>query len=238
MKQNLWQAMVLGMTLAMLPVLPTPSRAEKSQIYHYIDEHGVMCFTNLASPGAAPLASRRASAFKETGANRYQEAIEMYGGQYGVDAKLIAAIVRCESNFDPNAVSPKGAQGLMQLMPDTARQVKVDDPFDPLQNLDGGIRHFKSLLKTFGDTRLALAAYNAGEGAVRKHNGIPPFTETRNYVDTIMSIYNGQAKPAAVTAPSSHEGVHVFVNKDGTRVFTNLPRQYQTDSRWRRLDAR
>ncbi|PIY20834.1 MAG: hypothetical protein COZ12_07950, partial [Deltaproteobacteria bacterium CG_4_10_14_3_um_filter_60_8] len=201
---------------------------------HYTDENGVICFTNISSPGA----DRRASVFRETGENRYHDAIARYGDQYGVDAKLIAAIVRCESNFDPNAVSPKGAQGLMQLMPDTARQVKVDDPFDPLQNLDGGIRHFRNLLKTFGDTRLALAAYNAGANAVRKYNGMPPFTETRDYVDTIMSLYHGQGQPSAVAAPARQEGVHIFINKDGTRVFTNLPRQYQSDSRWRRLEAR
>lgn len=235
MRQKLWKALVITMALALLPVSVALVHAEKSQIYRYIDKNGVMCFSNISSPVATPIAGRRALDFRKNDENNFHDAIEMYGEQYGVDAKLIAAIVRCESNFNPMAVSPKGAQGLMQLMPDTARMVNVDDPFDPLQNLDGGIRHFKSLLTTFGDTRLALAAYNAGEGAVRKYNGIPPFTETRNYVDTIMSLYHGKGKAAA---PPPGQGVHVFIDKDGTRVFTNMPRQYQSDSRWKRQGAK
>ena len=133
MRQTLWKALGITTALALLPVSVAPVHAEKSPIYHYIDKNGVMCFTNISSPVTTLKADRRASNSRKPGENHFQDAIKMYGEQYGVDSKLIAAIVRCESNFDPMAVSPKGAQGLMQLMPDTARMVNVDDPFDPLQ---------------------------------------------------------------------------------------------------------
>ncbi len=109
-------------------------------------------------------------------------------GRYGVDPELVTAIVSVESGFDPSAVSPKGAQGLMQLMPSTAATLGVTDPFDPLQNLDGGVRHLRSLLASYrGDRRLALAAYNAGAGAVARHKGVPPYRETRSYVRKVLT---------------------------------------------------
>ena len=107
--------------------------------------------------------------------------------KYGVDARLLASVAKHESSFNPKAVSPAGAQGLMQLMPGTARGLGVDDPFDPAQAIDGAARMLRSLLREFGRTDLALAAYNAGPGAVRRYDGIPPYRETQNYVRRIMS---------------------------------------------------
>lgn len=106
----------------------------------------------------------------------------------GVDSDLLEALVQAESDFNPKALSPKGAAGLTQLMPGTARALGVSDPFDPSQNLAGGAKYLAQMLRTFGgDERLALAAYNAGPGAVRKYGGVPPYEETRNYVDRIMA---------------------------------------------------
>ncbi len=107
--------------------------------------------------------------------------------KYGVDAELLATVAKHESSFNPRAVSHAGAQGLMQLMPATARGLAVADPFDPAQAVDGAARLLRDLTREFGRTDLALAAYNAGPGAVHKYHGIPPYPETQNYVRSIMS---------------------------------------------------
>ncbi len=110
--------------------------------------------------------------------------------KHGLDPGLVLAVVGVESAFRPEAVSSKGAQGLMQLMPGTAASLGVEDAFDPIQNLDGGVRHLGSLLTLYGgDVSRALAAYNAGEGAVTRHGGIPPFKETREYVKKVLERY-------------------------------------------------
>jgi soluble lytic murein transglycosylase-like protein len=116
--------------------------------------------------------------------------------RHGLDPDLVMAVVSVESGFRPQAVSPKGAQGLMQLMPKTASSLGVADAFDPAQNLDGGTRHLGQLLTLYGgDLTRALAAYNAGEGAVHRHGGVPPYRETRAYVKRVLERYRGQTKP-------------------------------------------
>lgn len=111
--------------------------------------------------------------------------------RHGLDPDLVLAVVQVESGFRPDAVSPKGAQGLMQLMPGTANALGVADPLDPGQNLDGGARHLGALVNRYdGDLTRALAAYNAGEGAVARHRGVPPYRETRNYVKSVLKRYN------------------------------------------------
>jgi soluble lytic murein transglycosylase-like protein len=118
--------------------------------------------------------------------------IVMAAARHNVDPNLVRAVVKVESNFNSNAVSSKGAIGLMQLMPKTARQLKVKNPFDPDQNVDAGVRHLKYLLESYnGDVNLTLAAYNAGEGAVRRSAGVPHYSETQNYVRRITNLYYG-----------------------------------------------
>lgn len=115
--------------------------------------------------------------------------------RHGLDPALVLAVVAVESGFQPGAVSPKGAQGLMQLMPATARELGVSDAFDAEQNLDGGARYLRALLEQHrGDLRLALAAYNAGPGAVKRHGGVPPYPETRRYVEKVLRRYDAQAR--------------------------------------------
>jgi hypothetical protein len=118
------------------------------------------------------------------------EIITEIAKEFAIDASLVKAIVTAESNCNPNAKSAKGAQGLMQLMPATAKGLKVAKPFDPRENIVGGVKYIKGLMASYGDLRLALAAYNAGPGAVQKYAGIPPYRETINYVEKVIRYYN------------------------------------------------
>jgi soluble lytic murein transglycosylase-like protein len=144
-------------------------------------------------------------------------AIEAAAARHNVDVNLVRSIIKVESNFNPHAVSRKGAIGLMQLMPATARELNVRNPFDVTQNIDGGVRHFKGLLQNFnGDVRKSLAAYNAGAGAVTRNGGVPPYAETRNYVNRITQLY-GKDNPF----PATNNPIHVTLDSNGHRVFTN-----------------
>ena len=119
----------------------------------------------------------------------YAEIIAKLAQAHGVDPMLVSALIQVESGYKPRARSRKGAMGLMQLMPSTAREYKVGNPFEPKANIEAGIKHLKSLIDRFnGANELALAAYNAGPGAVEKFNGIPPYRETRNYVTRILAL--------------------------------------------------
>ena len=120
----------------------------------------------------------------------YDGLIQAAASKYGVDQKLVRSVIRAESDFDPRCVSSAGAKGLMQLMPENCRELNVSDPFDPAQNIDAGVRQLKQMLDGFGRTDLALAAYNAGPGAVRRYGGIPPYRETQAYVSRVMGWLN------------------------------------------------
>lgn len=121
----------------------------------------------------------------------YYPIIVRISERYHVDPLLVKAIIAVESGFDPNAQSQVGAQGLMQLMPKTAKALGVEDSFNPEHNIDGGVKYFKKLLDRFnGDVRLALAAYNAGSRKVRKYRGVPPFSETRNYIEKVCKLHS------------------------------------------------
>jgi hypothetical protein len=121
-------------------------------------------------------------------ATPYGEIIDALADAHGVNPMLVRALIHVESGYRPRAKSPRGAMGLMQLMPSTAREYKVRNPYEPKANIEAGIKHLKSLIDRLGGFELALAAYNAGEGAVKKFNGVPPYRETRNYVSKILSL--------------------------------------------------
>ena len=169
--------------------------------------------TSLYSPSASPTA--------------VDSAIEAAARRHNVDANLVRALIRVESNFNSHAVSRKGAMGLMQLMPSTARQLKVTNPFDPDQNVDAGVRHLKKLLQDFnGNVKLSLAAYNAGAGAVHRNAGIPNYAETRNYVSRITALYNsGDNSPFRNMVGSSfsqhYEPMRISRDAQGVLTVTN-----------------
>jgi soluble lytic murein transglycosylase len=164
-----------------------------ADVYVYKDKQGVLTFTNVPTHQGFRRVIREGavrSASSGLSASSYEELIRLASDRHSVDADLIRAVIKVESDFDSSARSHKGATGLMQLMPETARLHNVVDLYDPSANIEGGVRHLKLLLGKYqGDLALSLAAYNAGMKAVERHGGVPPFTETREYVRRVLSYY-------------------------------------------------
>jgi soluble lytic murein transglycosylase len=201
----------------LLALLLTLESSSTAQVFRYVDKDGVLHFTNvptlpnhIKTPTLPPYTANLVNQAKNTRSaapspfyvrssaascslfnqNLYDPHIRFACLQYGMDYHLVRAVIRAESAFDSEAVSPKGAMGLMQLMPGTSRDLGVLNPFDPTQNIDGGVRYLRFLMDRFNNNVvLALAAYNAGPEAVQKHNGIPPYEETRNYVQRVLDFY-------------------------------------------------
>jgi soluble lytic murein transglycosylase-like protein len=173
--------------------------AARADIYKYEDEEGILHFTDAPTDQRFKIFMRDIrkdrrlrTTFKASGFAKdskvYESLIESYSRQYGVDKTLVKAVIQAESGYNPDAVSKKGATGLMQLMPKTAQHLKVNNSFDPEENIRGGVKYLRFLLDTFrGDVSMALAAYNAGLARVAQYGGIPPYEETRNYVARVMN---------------------------------------------------
>jgi len=162
-----------------------------AQIYVVVDPDGTRRFTNQPVSGADVFLETSFSPEKRApGLVPYRREIDDAALRAGIDPRLIEAVIAAESAFDPNARSVKGAQGLMQLMPDTADRFGVRNVWDPGENILGGTAYLRWLIEAFdGDLRHVLAAYNAGEGAVERHGGVPPYRETRDYIDRVLSYY-------------------------------------------------
>ncbi|MDZ4728535.1 MAG: lytic transglycosylase domain-containing protein [Xanthomonadales bacterium] len=170
--------------------------AVQAQVYKFVDDKGIVNYTNVAPPKGhdfqvlrfpcyASDPKCRSVSWEKVALNTqsFSPEIQQASLDNGVDSALLRAIIHAESAYQVDAVSPKGAKGLMQLMPQTAKMLQVNDPFNPANNIDGGARYLSELLQQFdGDVTLAAAAYNAGPGAVTKYGGVPPYEETREYV--------------------------------------------------------
>ena len=200
---------------------PAAPRRVYGQVYSYMKD-GVRTYSSARPRGVAVASLRTIKySYMETcyacgtrpGVNfrtlrlnttAYQAEIAAAAREHGVDESIVRAIIHAESAFNPNALSRVGAQGLMQLMPGTAREVGVSNAFDPVQNIGGGVRYLAMLLKRFnGNLTLAAAGYNAGPGAVAKYGGVPPYSETRRYVERVALLadrYRGQGNPIAAPA--------------------------------------
>jgi soluble lytic murein transglycosylase len=212
-----------------------------AEIYYRIDGNGVIRFTNapttpdfrVLQPGVLPAASRLT-------ASSIDGLIEAFAAEHGIDSALIRAVIWAESNFNHRAVSRKGAQGLMQLMPATIWRLSVGDAFDPHENIGAGVRYLRQLLDQFqGDLTLVLAAYNAGENAVLRYRGIPPYQETREYVRKVLSRYRrtrgeparNRATSAASRAvespppppPPPPPALYKALEASGATLYSNIP---------------
>ena len=165
----------------------TAASVARADIYRYVDGDGVVHFTNVPGDSRYTLFLKAVKKSPSRYIQDYEDIINRAAGSFGVESSLIKAVIKAESDFDHEAVSVKGAQGLMQLMPLTARVLQVEDPFDPEANIIGGTRYLSHLLQRFGgDVRLALAAYNAGPERVETYRDVPPFEETRTFVDRVL----------------------------------------------------
>lgn len=169
-----------------------------ADIYRYEDDDGIVHFTDAPTDRRFKIFMRDLKKDKQLRTKmqfassvnpaEYDQIISSCSAKYGVSPYLIKAVIHAESGYNPNAVSRKGASGLMQLMPATAKSLKVNNSFDPKDNVEGGVKYLRFLLDTFrGDVSLAVAAYNAGLTKVAKYGGIPPYNETRTYVNRVLS---------------------------------------------------
>lgn len=153
----------------------------------------------------------------------YLDLIQQIAKSYDLNPELVKAVIKIESNFNPKAVSPKGAKGLMQLMPATAKRFGVTDAFDPEDNIRGGVKYLAFLFDEFGEQNLdlVLAGYNAGENAVHKYGKeIPPYKETQQYVKKVKAVFLARSRYRTTRVTS----IYKYVNKDGVMAFTNIPR--------------
>ncbi len=207
----------VGLLIAVF-FLPECATAESgTRVYRHVDASGTVRYSNI------PLQlsfARRVRHSQSPGS--FRAMITSAARRYGISARLIEAVIAVESAFDPRAVSRKGAMGLMQLMPKTARRYAVRNPFDPLQNIRGGIQFLRDLLHRFhGDLRLALAAYNAGEKAVVAYDGVPPYRETREYVKKVLRRYGGA--PIMYPRVTTAYRVYRVIGPRGIPRYSNPP---------------
>ena len=208
-----------------------------ADIYKYVDANGIVCYTD------APLGKKADKILKEKNpiapeqnqiprrsskdSGDYHTIVHEKASNYNIDPSLIKAVIKTESNWNCRAVSRKGAIGLMQLMPSTATDMNVRNPFDPEENIEGGTKYLKYLLERFnGDLTLALAAYNAGPNKVEKYGYVPPIPETKQYVKKVISLYNGKteystAESEVTKNTKKSEPIYKVVLEDGTVLFTN-----------------
>jgi hypothetical protein len=195
--------------------------------FRLVDGNGVVHLTNAPNDPryrGMPIVSGTSTGWlrmTETSHHQFASDIREISMRHGVDPRLVESVIRAESAFNPTAVSRTGARGLMQLMPQTAAMLGVRDSFDPRQNIEGGVRHLRYLLDRYpGNVSLAVAAYNAGEGAVDSHRGIPPFAETQQYVQRVLGGGGSFSSRSVVPLPRS---VYRYAGPDGSVTYSNLP---------------
>jgi len=208
-----------------------------ADVYKYIDENGVICYTDklfgkknqselvYKEKKAAPVVNKKIERGPGIRTD-YSHYVQKAAQKYEIEPELIHAVIRTESNGNYRAVSKKGAMGLMQLMPATANDMNVGNPFNPEENIDGGTRYLRFLLEKFnGNVTLAVAAYNSGPTTVEKYGNVPPIAETRQYVNRVFTLYNGKRSYAVSDSAADYQDrparIYKVVLEDGTILFTN-----------------
>ncbi len=206
-----------------LVLLLLTSSVSAGSIYSYVDENGMTIWTNVGTNRVSPKAPGSGS--RSDKSSNFYPLIRETASKYGVDEGLVQAIIKVESNYNPRAVSVKNCKGLMQLHPDTAQRFGVSNVFDPAENIEGGVRYLRYLMQNFDELDLVLAAYNAGENAVKRYAGIPPYSETRQYVQKVRSIVGEDPPSKKENAKPTRRNRRVFrtVDADGNILFTNIP---------------
>jgi len=215
--------------------------AASAEVYKYVDEDGVVCYTD------APFGQKSERMEGDTVSSNRRKAdvptrtdfsgyVHQAAAKYDLEPELIKAVITTESNGNHRAVSRKGAIGLMQLMPATANDLNVMNPFNPEENIEGGTRYLKQLLERFnGNLTLALAAYNSGPKTVEKYGAVPPISETRQYVKKVFSLYNGKKTYVSSDVSSSpqkqYSPIYKIVLDDGTILFTNATLEKNSKTR-------
>ncbi len=231
MKNTRRKALLWIVSALLLKVGMAPQSAAQG-VYSYVDKQGIRTFTN--TPRKAVRLDKRFNPPDQTSRNpaprsgalsRFDPIIRKYANEYQLDPLLIKAMIYQESRFKPKAVSPKGARGLMQLMPATAARLGVSDAFNPEQNIRGGMKHMRFLLDMFNnDLILSLAAYNAGENLVRRIQKVPNIPETVNYVKSITSRYGtSHTPPSGKGRQPNRTTLYRYVDHNGVLHLTNIP---------------
>jgi len=193
----MWVNRLKFIPLALLFLVLCGAAPAESKLYYYVDKKGNYHFaTKRLDKRYRPFKLWKNKTFvRNLDAGKFDGWITRMGVKYRMDPALIKSVIRAESAWNPRAISRAGAKGLMQLMPGTAKQLKVDDPFNPYQNIEAGTRYLRLMLDRFGgDLVMALAGYNAGPGAVKKYKGVPPYKETRAYIKRVMKYYRQYLK--------------------------------------------
>jgi soluble lytic murein transglycosylase-like protein len=205
-----------------------------ASLYAYVDESGVLHFTNAPTDSRYRLVERKTfSPLLSRCIGRYDKEIQAISQQCRVDPDLVRSIIKVESDFNPLAISVKGAQGLMQLMPGTAQDLKVSNPFDPSENIQGGVKYLRYLMDLFqGDLVLALAAYNAGENAVLRYRSVPPYPETRAYVQKVLALFDPSLESHIMRVS---QGSRTTPKQKGSLQSSSLTRRNQIYKQYRTL---
>jgi len=214
--------MVKVIFITLVFIISISASLSYADIYKYVDENGNTLFTNVyrGSENAKVISEGRTE--DHNNSKPYSLIISSMSRKYNIEPSIIKAVIAAESNWRHDVVSAKGAIGLMQLMPSTIKDMKVKDPYDPEDNIEGGTKYLRLLLDRFkGDLELALAAYNSGPGTVTKYNGIPPIKETRMYVKKVLSIEKEDSESGRAT------NIFKVTFDDGTVLYTNNPSKYQ-----------